>query len=182
MASKNIVIKGKLFWARVYEGNHDEFGGKEFYKITVIPDPKSWSVFNTSGIGVKPKEVNEENGDLGITFRRDVHPKTGVDGQGKAWSIGGGAPRVVNEDNEDITDLIGNGSVGEVLVNVYDITKGAMKGKKGHRLEAVKVLDLVRYEPLGDAFAEADAEETQEEIVETTTPVVKKSVKKDLPF
>lgn len=180
MASTNIVLSGRAFWARVYEGNHDEYGGKEFYKITVALDGQSWGKFSSSGLSLKAKPV-EADGDDGITFRRDLHPKTGKDKTGKPYSLGGGAPRVVNADGDTMTDLIGNGSQVEVIVNVYTVSSGPMKGKKGHRLEAVKVTKLIPYEsPVDDD----EVDEAPEPEVEAPVDEPKKSSapKKGLPF
>lgn len=172
--AKTYKFRGKAFWARVYEGNHDEFGGKEFYKITVALDDESWALFNKSGLKLKPKEVSSDDDTLGITFRRDVHAKTGVDKKGKPWSLGGGAPRVVDVDGDEFDDLIGNGSVVEVLVERYP----SKIGKWGHRLEAVKVIDHVQYEAPDDDEDEED--EVEEEPVKEEPK--KKAGKKDLPF
>lgn len=171
--SKNIVFTGKAYWARVYEGNHDEYGGKEFYKVTIAFDDESWMKFNKSGMTLKVKPV-EEDGEDGVTFKRDVHPKTGKDKKGKAYSLGGGTPRVVDADGDEFTDLIGNGSEVEVLVNVYTVSNGPLKGKKGHRLEAIKIINHVQYEPSEDD----DDDETVEEVTEENP--AKKT--KGLPF
>ena len=173
---KNIVFTGKAYWARVYEGNHDEYGGKEFYKITVALDNESWSKFNQSGCQLKTKPVESDSDILGVTFKRDVHPKTGIDKKGKAWSLGGGAPRVVDADGDELTDLIGNTSDVEVLVEIYTIDTGPLKGKKGHRLEAVKVLNLVKYE------APDDDDDTPESEPEVQEEAPKKKSTKGLPF
>jgi len=172
----NLILTGKAYWARVYEGNHDEFGGKEFYKITVALDNESWSKYSTSGLGLKPKAVSTDDETLGITFRRDVHAKSGVGKNGKPWSLGGGPPLVIDEDGNEMDDLIGNGSLVQVKIDTYKVANGPMKGKSGHRLEAVKVLELVSYEPPED-----DAED--EVVVEEAKPTTKSSsVKKGLPF
>lgn len=173
-------LRGKAFWARVYEGNHDEYGGKEFYKITVALDDESWVKFNKTGSGLKPKAVASDDDTLGITFRRDVKGKSGVK-NGKKWEILGGPPQVVDEDGDEMTDLIGNGSEVEVAVDFYKVKNGPMKGKKGHRLEGVKVLELVHYEAPDDDEDEDDdvpfeQDEPEEEV---KTPKV---AKKKLPF
>ena len=165
-------LTGKAYWARVYEGNHDEYGGKEFYKITIVPDDESWVKFNKSGLSLKPKEV-EEDGELGVTFRRDVHPKKGIDKKGKAWTMGGGAPQVVDEDGDEFDKLIGNGSVVEVAVDVYSIKAGPMKGKKGHRLDGVRVLEHVAYEA-----PDEDEDDVPFEVDETPLPANKVAEKK----
>ena len=172
--SKNVVFTGKAHWARVYEGNHDEFNGKEFYKITVELDGPGWVKFNQSGLSLKSKPVSSESEELGVTFKRDLEAKSGVSAKGKAYSLGGGTPRVVDKEGNEMTDLIGNGSKVEVLVNVYTISKGPLKGKKGHRLEAVKVIDLIKYEPMDDD------DDVVEDEPEAEAP--KSSGKKGLPF
>lgn len=177
--AKNIVFTGKAYWARVYEGNHDEFGGKEFYKITVALDNEGWSKFHQSGLSLKVKPV-EQDGEDGVTFKRDVEAKSGVDKKGKKWSLGGGPPRVRDAEGDEFSDLIGNGSTVEVLVEVYEVASGPLKGKKGHRLEAVKVVKHIPYESPEDDDEETTPE-VQEEVQEET-PAPKKSSKKGLPF
>jgi hypothetical protein len=162
-------LTGKAYWARVQEGNFDEFGGREFYKITVALDDASWVKFNKSGLGLQPKAVSKDDPDIiGVTFRRDVEPKTGKDKRGKTWSIGGGAPKVTL-DGEEFDGLIGNGSEVEVVVETYD-TK--IK-KKGHRLEKVNIIDLVKYE------APDDDDDDDDEPPVRKTPAKKHVVEED---
>jgi hypothetical protein len=63
-------------------------------------------------------------------------------------NYGGGAPKVTKADGTawdfDEDGAIGNGSVVEVLLNVYDTSR---KSIVGTRLEKVKVLEHVKYEP-----------------------------------
>lgn len=188
MTTKKIVLKGNAYWARVYEGSHDEYGGKEFYKITVDLDGDSWGKFSRSGMTLQSRPVEKDSDIKGITFRRDIEGKEFKDAKtGKVKVLGGGPPRVVDKDGQVMTDLIGNGSEIEVLVEVYE-TK-SKPPKIGHRLEAVKVLKIVHYEPPEDddddsimgsgsnssgSFADLDEPPVKQE-------VAKKS-KRDLPF
>lgn len=174
--AKNIVFSGKAYYAMVYEGNHDEYGGKEFYKITVGLDGPSWAKFNKSGLSLKVRQIDDDDV---VTFKRDLVAKTGTTKKGKKFSLGGGAPRVVDADGEEFDKLIGNGSDVEVLVEVYEVASGPLKGKKGHRLEAVKVINHIPYEPNDDEDEETEVEESQEESGEEAP---KKSSKKGLPF
>jgi hypothetical protein len=175
-------ITGKAFWARVYEGNHDEYGGKEQYKITIAPNDEGWVKFNKSGLTLKPKPVGDDD-ELSVTFRRDVQPKKGVDKNGKAWSMGGGVPQVVDGDGDEFTKLIGNGSVVEVAIDVYTIKAGPMKGKKGHRLDGVKVLEHIAYEaPDEDDESDSDVPFEQEEPAKEEPKAGTKPAKKKLPF
>lgn len=182
MTAKTFKFTGKAYWARVYEGNHDEYGGKEFYKITVDMDEESVAKFLKSGLKLQLKESEETEEESVVTFRRDIHPKTGVDKKGRKWSLGGGPPLVTDEDGEEITDLIGNGSEVEVKVERYP----SKIGKYGHRLEAVRVIDLVKYEKPEDDEdedeEEAPVKKTPQKTEKTETKEVKKVAKKDLPF
>ena len=175
--AKNVVFSGEFFYSMVYEGSHDEYVGKEFYKVTIALDDASWSKFNKSGLSLKVRDLD---GKQVVTFKRDVHAKTGTDAKGKKWSLGGGPPRVIDEHGDDFDKLIGNGSTGELLIEVYEISSGPLKGKKGHRLEAVKILNHIPYEPNDDEDEEeTEVEESQEE---TEEEAPKKSSKKGLPF
>lgn len=177
MASKNIILRGKSYWARVYEGNHDEYGGKEFYKITVALDDESWAKYNKSGMTLKAKPVSQSDEDapLGVTFRRDKEPRVFKDKKtGEYVEFGGGAPDVLDANGKPIDDLIGNESDVEVLVSVYK-TK-TVPPKTGHRLEKIKVLNLVPY----DVFREDNFDDEEETVVEEKP--VKKAGKKELPF
>ena len=174
MANKLFKFKGEAYYAKVQEGNHDEYGGKEFYKISVALDDESWSKFSKSGLTLKAKELEAADDAKVITFRRDVEAKTGVSKKtGKKFSLGGGIPKVTL-DGEIFDGFIGNGSVVEVVVERYP----SKIAKFGHRLESINILDLIPYEPF-----EEDEDEEDEPVVETKEPE-KKSVtkKKDLPF
>lgn len=182
MSSKNVILSGKAYWARVYEGNHDEYNGREFYKITVALDDASWAKYNKSGMSLKARPVSSQDEDapLGITFKRDLEAKVFTDKKtGKTKELGGGAPRVKDADGQVMDALIGNGSDVEVLVNVYK-TK-TVPVKTGHRLEAVKVVNLIPY----DEFREDDLDEEDEPVkeeVKTETKATTKRSNKDLPF
>lgn len=184
------VFSGKAYYSMVYEGNHDEYGGKEFYKITLALDGSSWSKFNRSGLSLKVKKLDTDSGEEDVvTFKRDVHPKTGVDKNGRPWTLGGGAPRVVDEHGDEFDKLIGNGSEVEVLIDVYTVAKGPMKGKRGHRLDAIKILKHIPYDPdvFEDDFDDLEDEENLEGEVdtvveETETKKSRSKNTKGLPF
>lgn len=172
MANKLFKFKGEAYYAKVQEGNHDEYGGKEFYKISVALDDESWSKFSKSGLTLKPKELDAADGQKVITFRRDVEAKTGVSKKtNKKYTLGGGPPKVTL-DGEAFDGFIGNGSEVEIVVERYP----SKIAKFGHRLESITILDLIPFEPFED-------DEDEDDVVVTKEPE-KKSVtkKKDLPF
>lgn len=141
-----VKLRGEAYWARVQEDNFDSYNGLDFYKITVALDDPSWDKYNKSGFLLVPKGVSKDEEDkLGVTFRRNVEPKLFKDKKtGKITEFGGGAPKVLDENDEPYEGLIGNGSIVEVTVAKFPVK---MRKGYGHRLEKVKILELVNYEP-----------------------------------
>lgn len=84
-------------------------------------------------------------------------------------------PRVTNADGTPFEDRIGNGTHAEITISVFPTGMG-----NGHRLEAVRILDLVRYDPVVDEGEEAPTSKVETKV--ETTPVVKPKVKPKLPF
>lgn len=158
-----IKLKGTIAWAKVYEP--DTAFGAENYKIAFYPEGDvDWKKFKDSGI---QKSVQEDDGEKsGVTgkYFQLARPSfkmikgaivnfTGPviedkDGKTIVDYVNLEGRRVYSYDNKDKANitrrgspiLIGNGSKAEVTVCVYDTFKG-----KGHRLEAIRVLDLVEY-------------------------------------
>lgn len=183
MPSKKVVLSGVSYWARVYEGSHDEYGGKEFYKITVALDGDSWGKFSKSGMTLQSRPVEKDSDVKGITFRRDVEGRDFVDKRtGKSKTLGGGTPRVVGPDGAVFSELIGNGSEVEVLVEVYQTN--SKPPKTGHRLEAVKVTKHVPYDEFreDDDDVRADTDNSGGSFVGMDSLEPVKKTKKDLPF
>lgn len=129
MSTKNFVFRGKAVWPMLIKP--DEYMGNKYWKIGVALDEASKKLFKMSGLSLRPREHEDEELSPYVTFRRKIDGK------------------FVTEDNPPFIDNwnpddgpIGNGSVIEVLVQVYD----TRYGNKGHRLLGVKVLDLVPYD------------------------------------
>lgn len=151
MATKYITLKGKFKWAKLYEP--DEFSGDRRYITNFYPhDGGEWEKYNKSGLQLKVKE--DEDGKF-ITLRRGVKRLFGDDVVFFSPPEITGAVNVQYKnskgevvrsykkgDDEPTRDgeavIIANGSMGLVNIAVYDTQKG-----KGHRLENVKILDLV---------------------------------------
>lgn len=130
MATKIIYLTGKAKWAKVRtpDEKYDNF------TIDLFPTKESWGEFKASGMEVRPKRAEE--GEY-ITLRRPNNKLI------KNEIVNFGPPKVLNPGPEEtpFEGLIGNGSTVTVKVAVYDTMKG-----KGHRLEAIRVDDLVVYE------------------------------------
>ncbi|TXH16552.1 MAG: hypothetical protein E6R03_05360 [Hyphomicrobiaceae bacterium] len=179
MASKIFKIKGRCTYAMVYKP--DEYKNTEFWKINLFPlDDDEWAKFKKSKMQLKVRHddgtKSTVEGDY-ISFRRNTEK---MFGQGKKKKLKTfSPPMIVDKDDEPLVwyeededgdferqgevVLIGNGSVVECKVEVFD----AGDFGKGHRLEAVKIIDLIEYIP-----PEKDDEEEDE-------PEPKKAEKKE---
>jgi hypothetical protein len=158
-----VKLKGTIAWAKVYEP--DTAFGAENYKIAFYPDSEvDWKKFNDSGIQKKVTEDDGEKSGVSGKYFQLVRPSfkmikgaivnfTGPviedkDGKVIVDYVNQEGRRVYSYDNKDkagITRrgspiLLGNGSKVEITVAVYDTFKG-----KGHRLETIRVLDLIEY-------------------------------------
>lgn len=129
-----IYFTGLAKWAKVY--TPDDMYQK--YSIDLFLDDESWELFNESGLLLQPKEVAEDQGEPFGTCIRFSRP---VSKEIKGALVNFGPPPVLDSEGLPMTDNIGNGSKVTVKVSVYDTRKGM-----GHRLESIRVDDLVPYE------------------------------------
>lgn len=128
MASKYWFFMGKVKWAKLDKPD-EKYG---FYTINLYPDKATWLRIKEAGLRVETK--TDDDGEF-IRLRRDPDKLLeGMDEKPK---------KLIFEDGEykPFTKAIGNGSLVEAKVQVYDSARG-----KGHRLEAVAVHDLIPYE------------------------------------
>ena len=143
MATQMVEIEGIFEWAKVFEVNRDHRYSEETdgeYQLSVIMDDDNAKKLKAAGCQKKMESDPEGRG----TVVRLTRPHKAMN----AWA--GGPPKLAGPDGtawslED-DGMIGNGSSGRVLAAVFE-TK---TGRKGTRLEAVQVIDLVRYESEGD--------------------------------
>lgn len=131
MSTKHYYFTGTVKWAKVRKPD-EKYND---YKINLYPDKESLNLIKESGVQVEPKE--DEDGTF-YTFRRKNTQLI----KNKVEEFG--APKVLNADNTEYDGLVGNGSKITAKVAVFDTMKG-----KGHRLEVVRVEELVPYEPEG---------------------------------
>ena len=159
MATLYGKVKGMVNWAKVYEP--DVAFGDEKWKIDFYPlDDTQWGMFDKLGLTVRRRE----NTDLDREFVKLSRP---VRKQINGVMVEFTSPRIVNKDNSPVREyrkpngellksypqdakpemsmvgesvLIGNGSEIELTLISYDTPVG-----KGHRIEELKILDLVIY-------------------------------------
>lgn len=159
MTTQTLKMRGKVYWAKVYAP--DVAFGSSNYKIDFYPnDDEEMQKFKDAGIQKTVKE--NENGKYFQLVRPDFKLLKGE-------IITFTSPVIEDKDGKTVVDhvntdtgnrvysfnakekdkvirrgnpiLLGNGSEVEVRVAVYDTAKG-----KGHRLEAIKILDLIEYQ------------------------------------
>lgn len=132
MASKTHFFTGKAYWAKLEEPDQKY----KYWGINVSLDDVSKEEFKKSGLQMETR-VDKKDGFEFVTFRRPVKKLI------KDELVDFEKPIIVDKDNNVMTDrpLIGNGSSVTVKVLVYDSIKG-----KGHRLEGVRINDLVEYQ------------------------------------
>lgn len=143
MATETFYLSGKARYPRLTKPD-DKY---DLYSIGVILDAKSQAEFEASGMQMKPKSYN---GDTFVTFRR---PNKKII---KDELVKFGPPKVLDKDGKTITALVGNDSDVTVKVSVYDSAKG-----KGHRLDAVRVDNLIEFKPQPKEQPAASGESTQ---------------------
>lgn len=155
MATQYTNLKGVLKWAKVYDPD-EAFGTKNWKVNLYFHDEKELEKFQRTGLQMGIKE--DMDGKY-ITLRRPVQklirddlvmfspPEiTGVvnvkyvneDGEKVRQFNKGDKVKVIRE-GEPV--LLGNGTVGIVNLSYYNTSKGF-----GHRLESIRVIDLVEYE------------------------------------
>lgn len=138
MASKRVRLSGFAHWALVFEHNKDtKFDPK--FSIDLDLTPEELQKFDGTGFNVEARK--RKNGFYNF-YRKEKNANA-------KW---GGPPRVFIQTKDGITPFdgaIGNGSLVDVNIDVYDYSYAGKKGV-GHRLDSVMVRDLIEYNPNGD--------------------------------
>lgn len=141
MAQKLYRFTGPVRWAKLYDHNMDtKFPGNENNSIDIKVNEDA---YKATGLSAGPSK----DGEGYYTFRRK--PASLV-WRGKE-QVPAGHPVVIDADGNPFTGLIGNGSVCTIEVTVYDYDNKFGKGKS-HRLEGVRVDELVEYTPDQDSI------------------------------
>lgn len=176
-----VKLTGKVAWAhRLIEP--DEYMGKENYTVNFYPDEAGKEFFKKSGLRLQPKtETREDTNLVGEVFVRLRRPTERDFKDGKTFFM---PPFIYNKDGSPLVtfvdqngkahtqhkgniDLeqkgeypnIGNGSEVEVELSIYD----AGPYGKGHRLESVRIIDLIEY------VAPEEEEQSEPEVSATSS-------------
>lgn len=136
--TKYYKIKGKAYWAKVSPPGDVEYG---HYNMLFAPDDMDEWLKVT---GLKLKERVSPDDTPAVSLRRPFSKDFKKDG--KVETVDFGPVPLFNADDSPIINErphIGNGSKVTVKVSVYQTKKGP-----GHRLEAVRIDDLVEFVPV----------------------------------
>jgi len=152
MGTRKVKLTGYAKWAKVFEQNRDLTGYEDALKdiggqctIDVSLEPEDVDKLKRSKSMLKGKDCDEYKGRTSIRFRRKWEEQ-----------YAGGAPTVLKADGSkwdyEEDGLIGNGSLVEVVLQVYDTSRPRIVGT---RLERVKVLEAKTYNPDEGYFEES---------------------------
>ncbi len=147
MAKSYEFLSGKLKWA-----NRLTIPDLMYKKWSVVLYPDQASMAKLMKLKEPPSilnEIKEDEDGKYITLSRPTSRQYG--GVDRAFT----PPLVVNADGTTCTEAIGNGSDGTCKIEVYNY-KVKVSNKQGRaiRLEAVRIDNLVRYEPKTDRTEE----------------------------
>lgn len=178
-------FEAMIKWAKVYEPD-EAFGDTKWSVNAYLIDDRQWKLYERSGLQGVPKE--DEDGKF-VTFRRDTNKKIGkdfveftppfiydTDGtplvQYKDKASGKNVYQFNVKDDIEYEQsgervMIGNGTIAKIRVSVFSTMKG-----KGHRLENIKLVDLVEYKSNGRNYISADEVGLDEGPGDVETPAV----------
>ena len=167
MPTQYLKFTGKSRWNKHIYTTDDAFGAQKF-KCGLWIDKETLEEYNKSGIQKKVK--SDEKGDY-VEFTRDAVkmikgapvffvPPTVYNKDGSVainYTEGDEVVRSYNDPNRKAKIvrngdpiIIGNDSDLEVTVAVFDTMKG-----KGQRLESIRIIDLITYDPDKKSFNDA---------------------------
>lgn len=183
MASKFYKFRGYSGYAMMYKP--DEYMDKEYWKISFYPETEAvLDKMKAKGVRLK---VYEDNGEKSGVEGKYVVIKRPTEKQFKDGLVEFTPPAIYDKDNKPLvtydketgekkgeTVLIGNGSLVEVTVCIYD----AKPYGKGTRLESVRLIDLIEYNPEKEEDDNEDDEKSEEKPVEQEIPAPKEESKK----
>ena len=134
-----MVIQGKAMWCSVQAPN-DKFP-PPVYVTDLVVDETNAAVLRDAGINLK-----EKDGELYVKAKRKQFRKDGTLNT---------KPNCVDSQKRPFEALIGNGSLVNLQVNVFD---WEFAGNKGRSLDfvGIQVLELVEFTGTSDEFESSD--------------------------
>lgn len=166
----NIKVTGKCAWAKVQPGNFDEYKGVKSWRLNFYPNKEAFQILKEAKIQTKLKEDDGEKSGVTGSFYNFRRPLLGLVGGVERKR----KPAVITHNGEPFSGEIGNGSLIELTLDVYNTSMGV-----GTRIKEVNVLELIEYS--GSSFKDEFEPEVVEsdEIPFKSTPEKKGSTKID---
>lgn len=127
---KTYYITGPCKWAKLI--TPDEYKGEKKWTINVYLNKETKKQVKDTGVAFKIRE--DEDGEY-VIFTRSMEKLFKKDGKNEVVEFG--PPELFDKDLNKLDCLIGNGSIVTAKINVFNDT--------AHRLEAVRVDNLVKY-------------------------------------
>jgi hypothetical protein len=126
-----MYFSGPCKWAKVREP--DDYQGDKKWKVDVYLNKDELKQLKASGLSLK---IREDDDGKFVQFSRSVEKEI------KGELIKFDPPKVLDKELNPIDSLVGNGSTVTAKIAVFDTAKG-----KGHRLEALRVDELIEFVP-----------------------------------
>lgn len=188
MPTRRVKLTGLAYWAKVFEDNRDLTGYEDALKdvggqttIDMDLDDDNMALLRKSKSMKRGTDSPDNDGLTRVKFTRKWEHKIQTK---KGIMDLGGEPVVVKADGTkwdyDEDGPIGNGSTVEVTLSVYDTSRKAIVGT---RLDKVKVIEHVPYEPADDAEEdEAPPPKAQAKTPPKPLPKAKADMEDEIPF
>lgn len=174
MATRRVKLSGIAYWAKVFPENRDltgfenalvDVGGQTTIDMDI--DKDNLALLNKSRSMKKGTPSKDNDGLTRVKFTRRWEDR-----------VAGGPPVVVKADGQpwdyDVDGTIGNGSLVEIILSVYDTSR---KNIVGTRLEKVRVVEHKAYNPDAE-----DDDEPSPPPKAADKPKVKVELDDDIPF
>lgn len=142
MATETFYFSGEAIFPRLLKPD-TTYNINGVYSIGVTLDAASQAEFDKSGIRLKSKSWNGSK--PFYTFKRADK------GLMRDSLVTFGPPKIIDKDQKPLTKFVGNGSKVTIKVLVFDTRNG-----KGHRLDTVRVDELVEFVPQPKEAAAAE--------------------------
>ncbi len=133
MATETFYFTGEAIFPRLLKPD-TTYNANGVYSIGVTLDAVSQAEYDKSGIRLKSKVWKDSK--PFYTFKRADK------GLMRDSLVTFGPPKVIDKDQKPLTKFVGNGSKVTIKVLVFDTKNG-----KGHRLDTVRVDELIEYVP-----------------------------------
>ena len=122
-----MIVDGTAFWASIKEPNTTF---EPMYTVNLVVDEDTANDFRTRGHTVKQMDEGSA-----VVIKRKVN---GPNGMVRS------APRLLDQNKQEVNLAVGNGSKVRVQCNEYDWEYAGKVGK-GLDFQAIQIIDLVEY-------------------------------------